>query len=177
MEQHATIEDRGAGHYAQPELEKTILGALAAAGKDVDRLTTGDLAPIDEFHTGGREATAEFAAQLGLRPDMHILDIGCGIGGSARFLAERYGCRVTGIDITDDYVRTAEALARRVGLADRVVYRRASALALPFEPGTFDGATMMHVGMNIEDKPALFARSRSRIPPPRASGDNPQVPP
>jgi len=146
-----------AEHYAQRDLERTILDALVAAGKNLDRLTPSDLAPVEEFHTGGREATVEFAAQLNFAPGMHVLDVGCGIGGASRFLAEQYGCRVTGIDVTDDYVRTAESLARQVGLGDRVTYRRASALDLAFEPGTFDGAYMMHVGMNIEDKPALFA--------------------
>lgn len=156
----ATIEQRVAQHYAQRDLEQTILDALVAAGKDPNRLSPVDLAPVDEFHTGGRDATIEIAAQLDFGREMHILDVGCGIGGASRFFAEQYGCRVTGVDITEDFVRTAEALARRVGLGTRVAYRHASALALPFEPGTFDGAYMMHVGMNIEDKPALFAKVR-----------------
>jgi ubiquinone/menaquinone biosynthesis C-methylase UbiE len=127
-----------------------------ASGKNPDRLAPSDLAPVDEFHTGGREATIELAAQMEIAPGMQLLDIGCGIGGASRFMAETYSCRVTGIDLTEDFVRTAEALARRVGLQGRVSYRHGSALALPFEPGAFDGAYMMHVGMNIEDKPALF---------------------
>jgi ubiquinone/menaquinone biosynthesis C-methylase UbiE len=151
-----SIEQKVARHYARDNLEETILAALVASGKDPDRLATSDLAPVDEFHTGGREATIEFAAQMDLAPGMHLLDIGCGIGGASRFVAETYGCRVTGIDLTEDFVRTADALARRVGLQARVSYRQGSALALPFPPATFDGAYMMHVGMNIEDKPALF---------------------
>jgi len=155
-----STEERVARHYARSDLEQTILDALVASGKDLDRLVPVDLAPVDEFHTGGREATIALAAQIDPTPDMHLLDIGCGIGGASRFFAEEHGCRVTGVDLTPDYVRTAEALARRVGLGARVSYRQASALALPFEPGTFDGAYMMHVGMNIEDKPALFAEAR-----------------
>jgi ubiquinone/menaquinone biosynthesis C-methylase UbiE len=155
-----SVEERVARHYARSDLEQTILDALVASGKDPDRLAPVDLAPVDEFHTGGRQATIEFAAQMDLMPGMHLLDIGCGIGGPSRLFADERGCRVTGIDLTADYVRTAEALARRVGLGGRVSYRHASALALPFEPGTFDGAYMMHVGMNIEDKPALFAEAR-----------------
>lgn len=155
-----SIEERVARHYARSDLEQTILDALVASGKDPDRLAPVDLTPVDEFHTGGRQATIEFAAQMDLMPGMHLLDIGCGIGGPSRLFADERGCRVTGIDLTADYVRTAEALARRVGLGGRVSYRHASALALPFEPGTFDGAYMMHVGMNIEDKVALFAEVR-----------------
>jgi ubiquinone/menaquinone biosynthesis C-methylase UbiE len=156
----SAIEQRVAEHYARNDLEAAILDALVASGKDLDRLAPADLAPVDEFHTGGRQATVEFAAQIDLTPDMHLLDVGCGIGGPSRFFAAEHRCRVTGIDLTPDYVRTAEALARRVGLADRVSYRQASALALPFEPETFDGAYMMHVGMNIENKPGLFAEVR-----------------
>jgi ubiquinone/menaquinone biosynthesis C-methylase UbiE len=157
MGRDASIEHRVAQNYARSDLERIILDAVAASGKDIERLATGDLSPVDEFHTGGRQATAELAAQVGFKPNMHVLDVGCGIGGPSRYFAEMHGCHVTGVDLTDDYVRTANALARRVGLAGRVVYRQASALALPFEPGTFDGAYMIHVGMNIKDKPALFA--------------------
>jgi len=160
MIEHATVELRVAEHYAQSGLEKAILEALVASGKDPDRLTPADLAPVDEFHTAGHQATVELASQLDVTPAMHLLDIGCGIGGPSRFFALERGARVTGIDLTEDYVRTAEALARRVGLADHVSYRQASALALPFNDRAFDGATMMHVGMNIEDKTALFIETR-----------------
>ena len=159
------VEERVARHYARGNLEQTILDALVASGKDLDRLEPSDLSPVDEFHTGGRQATVEFAEQMDVTPAMHLLDIGCGIGGPSRFFAAERGCRVTGIDLTDDYVRTAEALARRVGLDRRVAYRQASAFDLPFEAGTFDGAYMMHVGMNIEDKPRLFAEVRRVIKP------------
>ena len=153
-------EDRVARHYAQGNLEQTILDALVASGKDLDHLTPGDLTPVDEFHTGGREATAAFAEQTGFVAGQHLLDIGCGIGGPSRFFARERGCRVTGIDLTEDYVRTAEALSRRVGLDGQVAYRHASAVALPFADAAFDGAYMIHVGMNIEDKAMLFADVR-----------------
>jgi ubiquinone/menaquinone biosynthesis C-methylase UbiE len=154
------IEHQVSGHYAHTDLERTILDALVASGKNPDRLVPSDLSPVDEFHTGGRPATIEVAAQADFTPGMHLLDIGCGIGGASRYFAAERGCRVTGIDLTQDYVDTADALARRVGLADRVSYWQASALALPFDADAFDGAYMMHVGMNIEDKLALFGEVR-----------------
>jgi ubiquinone/menaquinone biosynthesis C-methylase UbiE len=160
MSRDARTERLVAQHYGQSDLERAILDALVASGKDITRLTSSDLSAVDEFHTGGRQATLELAVQAGFAPGMHVLDIGCGVGGPSRTLAEMHDCRVTGIDLTEDYVRTADVLAERVGLAGRVTYRQASALALPFGPGTFDGATMMHVGMNIDDKPALFAEVR-----------------
>jgi len=154
-----------AGHYERPDLERAILDALASASKDPDRLTAADLAPVDEFHTGGRPATLEFAQAIGATQDMHLLDVGSGIGGPSRVFASRYGCRVTGIDLTEDYVRTATALAARVGLGDLVAYRHASAVDLPFAPGSFDGAYMMHVGMNIQDKAALCREVRRVLRP------------
>jgi len=160
MSPPADTEHRVAQHYARSDLEHAILEALVAAGKDIERLTPDDLSLVDEFHTGGRQATVELATQAGFGPRMHILDIGCGIGGPSRYFVAARGCRVTGIDLTEDYVHVADSLAKRVGLAGRVAYRQASALALPFEAGAFDGAYMMHVGMNIEDKPALFAEVR-----------------
>ena len=155
-----STEDRVARHYGQGDLERRILEALIASGKDPDRLRTEDLTPVEEFHTGGREATAALAEQAGFEAGQHLLDIGCGIGGPSRYFAGERGCRVTGVDLTEDFVRTAEALSRRVGLDDKVSYRQASAIALPFADAAFDGAYMIHFGMNIADKPALFSGVR-----------------
>lgn len=159
------IEQAVARHYAHGSLEQTIMDALAAAGKDLTRLTPRDLAPVDEFHVGGRQATVAFAQQFGLRPGMRLLDIGCGLGGAARYFAHEQGCRVNGIDLSAEYVNVANALAARVGLDETVVCEQGSALALPFEPGGFDAAYMLHVGMNIEDKAKLFAEVRRVLAP------------
>jgi SAM-dependent methyltransferase len=159
------IEQAVAQHYAHGSLEETILDALAAAGKDLKDLTPKDLAPVDEFHVGGRQATMAFAEQFGLRPGMRLLDIGCGLGGAARYFAHEHGCRVTGIDLSPEYVNVTNALAQRVGLDDRVSCELGSALALPFAPGSFDGAYMFHVGMNVENKAKLFAEVRRILAP------------
>lgn len=159
------IEQVVARHYAHGSLEQTILDALAAAGKDLDRLTLKDLAPVDEFHVGGRPATVEFARQFEPKPDMRLLDIGCGLGGAARYFAQEHGCRVTGIDLSEEYVKVANVLAARVGLGERVCCESGSALALLFETGSFDAAYMFHVGMNIENKSRLFAEVRRVLTP------------
>jgi SAM-dependent methyltransferase len=159
------VERLVADHYARGGLEAAILAGLAAAGKDPAHLAVDDLAPVDEFHIGGRAATEALVAQLPLVAGMRLLDIGSGLGGASRFLAARHGCDVTGIDLTADYVAVATMLAGRVGLGDRVRYVEGSALSLPFPEASFDGAVMLHVGMNIADKGALFRGVRRVLRP------------
>ncbi|KGM30710.1 class I SAM-dependent methyltransferase [Inquilinus limosus] len=158
-------EQQVARHYGRSGIEQAILEALRASGKDVDRLAPGDLSGADEFHLGWQAATAELARDLGLGPDLHVLEVGCGIGGPARHFAAAHGCRVTGIDLTAEFVEAAEALTRRCGLAGLVSFRQGSALAMPFPDAEFDAATLIHVGMNIADKAALFAEVRRVLKP------------
>lgn len=159
------IEQALVRHYAHGSLEAAVLDALTAAGKDLNHLTPKDLAPVDEFHVGGRPATKAFAEQFGPRPGMRLLDIGCGLGGAARYFAHEHSCRVSGIDLTAEYVDVANFLAARVGLGERVACVHGSALDLPFPENSFDGAYMLHVGMNIEDKARLFAEVRRVLSP------------
>ncbi len=144
-------------HYARGEIVDSILRALRESGKDIARLTPADLAPIDAFHIRGRAATVELAKLASLEPGLRVLDVGCGLGGSARYLAAEYRCRVTGIDLTGEYVEAASALAELVGLKDSVEFRQASALELPFDDGSFDLVWTEHVQMNIADKRAFYS--------------------
>ena len=144
-----------AGHYARSGLIEAIESGVRQMGKTPDTVTIDDLAPVDEFHIGGRTATEELVEQLGVTPGDHVLDVGCGLGGPARFVAHRFKCRVSGIDLTSDYVETGNRLCEWVGLADRVELRRSSALSMPFQDTKFDAAYMLHVGMNIDDKESL----------------------
>lgn len=159
------VEGFVARHYAHGSLEQAIFGALSASGKDVNHLAPADLAPVDEFHIGGRQATVDFAAHLEIEPGWHLLDIGSGLGGASRYFAHEHRCRVTGIDLTEEYVRVAEVLAKCVGLESQVSYQHGSALAVPFARHTFDGAYMLHVGMNIDNKAALFAEVHRVLKP------------
>jgi MPBQ/MSBQ methyltransferase len=143
-------------HYTRSDLGTTILEALANAGKDIDILKPEDLAPVDEFHIRGREATLELARAVGLDETRHVLDVGSGVGGPSRCIAREFGCRVTGIDLTDEYCRVATMLAERIGLSKLVSYRQGDALNLPFPKGTFDVVWTQHVAMNIPDKAALY---------------------
>ena len=144
-------------HYSRPDLVKGLLEELAKAGHDPSALQVRDLGEFDEFHVGRREASRRLAPLLGLGPDDQLLDVGCGIGGPARFFADATGARVTGIDLTPDFIEAATELTRLVGLAERVRFQLASGTDLPFEDAHFDAATLMHVGMNIEDKRTLLS--------------------
>jgi MPBQ/MSBQ methyltransferase len=152
-------------HYSQGRILDSILRALRETGKDLSRLKPEDLAPVDEFHIRGREASVELARRASFKPGARVLDLGCGLGGSARYLAGEHLCQVTGIDLTQEYVDVASALAGMVGLTDRVAFRQASALDLPFDDGSFDVVWTQHVQMNIEDKKAFYGESARVLRP------------
>lgn len=150
------IEQAVARYYGAKGLLARILAGLEASGKDADNLRPDDLAPVEEFHIGGRKATARAVEKLAPQENHHVLDIGCGIGGTARFMADRIGCRVTGVDLSSEYIAVAQALTARTGLAGKVGYRHASALDMPFDDAVFDAAITIHVAMNIADRAGLY---------------------
>lgn len=149
-------------HYEQGRILDRIKEGLSALGKTPATVTVEDLSPVDEFHIGGRQATGDFLDQLRLRTDDHVLDIGCGIGGAARFAATRYGSTVTGVDLTGEYIETGNTLCSWVGLSNQVTLLHESAVDMPFEDGSFEAAYMLHVGMNIKHKTAL-AKEINRV--------------
>jgi ubiquinone/menaquinone biosynthesis C-methylase UbiE len=152
-------------HYGRGEILDSILRALREMGKEIGRLSPSDLAPVDEFHIRGREATVELANRASLRPGLRVLDVGSGLGGSVRYLASEHHCRVTGIDLTREYVDTAAALAELVGLKGAVEFRQSSASNMPFGDGSFDVVWTEHVQMNIADKRAFYTEiARVLIP-------------
>jgi SAM-dependent methyltransferase len=154
-------------HYTRPNLENTILTALKNAGKDVEQLTVDDLAPIDEFHTRGREATANLASILSknLQSNSHVLDVGAGIGGPSRYLASRFGCHVTGLDLVDEYCRVAASLAKRVNLDNLLTYRQGDATHIPFDDATFDVVWTQHASMNIAYKKRFYSELHRVLKP------------
>ncbi len=154
-----------ADHYTHGSLLNAIEASLAKLGKTTDTVTIDDLGPVEEFHIGGRPATEHFVAQLDFSKEDHILDVGCGLGGAARFVASKYNNMVSGIDLTQEYIDTGNALSTWVDLDDRVNLVQGSALELPFEEEGFDGAYMLHVGMNIEDKHRLFGELHRVLKP------------
>ena len=152
-------------HYSSDGLIERILAALEESGFDTHALTPEILAPIDQFHTGGLPATRKLAAMNEITPGMELLDIGSGVGGAARYLAATYGCRTTGIDLTEAFCRAATVLSERCGLSEATRFYHGSALDLPFADASFDIAWSQNVTMNIEDKAGFFAEAARVVRP------------
>lgn len=141
-------------HYGGDRLAERILQAAAKAG--IETITPEALAPADEFHTRGIEATRELATLVQLKPSDRVLDVGSGLGGPARVIASEFGCTVVGVDITPEFVRSAEVLTERCGLSDRVSFRLGDALDLPFVENEFDVVWTQHAVMNIQQRGTLY---------------------
>ncbi|CDX55945.1 Methyltransferase type 11 [Mesorhizobium plurifarium] len=153
-----------ADHYTVNDLGTLILHALQVSG-NANSLSPIDLAPVDEFHMGGRAATQHVIGMMNLPNHAHVLDVGSGLGGVARYLAAECGCRATGIDLTAEYVRVGTMLTERTGLADKVNLHVGSALEMPWPKANFDAAVTFHVAMNIADRPRLYAEVARVIRP------------
>ena len=149
-------------HYSSGDLLGRLNAALSSDGVDPNHPTLEELAPYDQFHGRGMDATVELADLMPARPNDAILDVGSGIGGPARYVASRFGCRVTGIDLTPEFCEVARHFTGLLGLDDRVSFEVGSALSLPFDDASFNGAYSINVSMNIEDK-AGFHREIARV--------------
>jgi ubiquinone/menaquinone biosynthesis C-methylase UbiE len=160
------MTDHVADHYgAKGSLAKVIAASLRGAGRTLEDLTTTDLAGIDEFHIRGRQATLDLAERMKLDRDARVLDLGSGLGGPARTVAEAYGCRVAGIDLTLAFCEAAATLSSWVGLGDRVTFQQGDATDLPFADHQFDAAMTLHVAMNIAAKDRMYAETRRVLEP------------
>jgi SAM-dependent methyltransferase len=143
--------------YGTGSLRECVGQALQQAGLGQGTLNWSDLVPLDQFHVRGLGATRELAEVLNVDAGSEVLDIGCGLGGPARFLAATYGCRVTGIDLSQPFLDVATTLTERCGLKESVLYQQANALNLPFADASFTLAWTQHVAMNIADRTRFYA--------------------
>jgi len=152
-------------HYGISGILNSILNGLESSGKNLHTLEPNDLSPIDEFHTRGKESTIEIANLAQLQPHHTVLDVGCGLGGSARYIANEYGCSVVGIDLTDEYVDVAKKLTEFVKLSDKVSFKQGSAIELPFPSENFDIVWTEHTQMNISDKEKFYGEMSRVLKP------------
>ncbi|MBK0393783.1 class I SAM-dependent methyltransferase [Ramlibacter algicola] len=161
MEQQSAI----AGHWAKGDVYAQVIATLEKMGKPLRGLTVEDLAPVDHFHARGFPATVDLADRLTIDAGDQVLDIGCGIGGPARYIATRFGCHVTGIDLTPTFVAAGRKLTALLELEDRVAMEEGDAQHLPYADGRFDGALAQHVTMNIPDRSRFFAEAARVLKP------------
>lgn len=152
-------------HYSAFGFTERIKAALTTSAPESQLLTVAQLAPLDQFHTRGIVATAELAGAVGLDAFTRVLDLGCGIGGPARYLATTFGCKVTGVDLSPGFIDAATYLTARCGLSDRVTFQVGEALHLPFDDASFDAVFLQHVAMNIADRTALYREMRRILAP------------
>jgi sarcosine/dimethylglycine N-methyltransferase len=143
-------------YWSRPQLGERLLDAVVASGLDIHTATPEELAPLDQFHGGGKDATRALADQAGVRAGMRVLDVGGGLAGPARMLAVEYGAHVTVADLTADYLRAGALLTVRMGLAEQVQLCCGHALNLPFPDGSFDLVWTQNSGMQIADKVGLY---------------------
>ena len=146
--------------YATGLSRHNIERALVTFGKDLNHMRPSDLGELEDFHTLGRMATRQLADLAEITSHDEVLDAGSGIGGTARFLADQYGCRVATIDLTEEYCDTAGWLNRLVGLDDRISVRQGDVTVLPFARASFDVVVSQHVQMNVADKGRLYQQAR-----------------
>ena len=154
--------ERARQHYGRGGLLGRIEAALRANGDPVEKFAVEALYPLDQLHSRQLNATKEHAARLRLDESKHVLDVGSGIGGPARYMATTFGCHVTGIDLTEEFVAVARELTRRCGLSARVTFELGDAMAMPFADQSFDACSCLHVAMNIADKRRLLGET-SRV--------------
>ena len=154
-----------AEHWGTADVYGLILSALKHASKPLEGLTVEDLAPVDHFHARGFPATVELADRLSIQAGQHILDIGCGLGGPARYMAKRFRCTVSGVDITKPFVEAGHKLTALVGMEAEVKIELGDGQHLPHADACFDGAYTQHVTMNVADRPGFFAEAYRVLKP------------
>lgn len=129
---------------------------MQAAGKNPEQLNPDELAPVDQFHIRGKEATLELIRLAGLQAEMEVLGVGGGLGGTARLLAAEQACRVTVLDLTEEYCRVGAMLTARTGRVIASASNRAMPLVMAFPNAHFDAVWTQHSSMNIADRARLY---------------------
>jgi len=143
-------------HYLKEALYEDIIKRLTEQNISLNNVKRADIAGADEFHVRGAAVSRELANSIDIK-GVTVLDVGCGLGGPCRMLAEEYNCKATGIDLSSEYIRTANKLSELVNLNDKTTFIKADATNLPFENETFDVVWTQHVQMNIPDKEKFYS--------------------
>jgi ubiquinone/menaquinone biosynthesis C-methylase UbiE len=116
-------------------------------------------------HLGALDATDEIRNLCQIGPDCLVLDVGCGVGMTATYLAKTIGCHVTGIDLREGMIARSNERAEREGVTDIVSFRVADATALPFDDGAFDVVMCESVLALVEDQARVLAEMHRVLKP------------
>ena len=151
-----TLNKNIENHYFKSSLLEDILKRLEEKGVDLNNVKRTDIAGVDEFHVRGAAVSKELANAINMN-GLNVLDVGCGLGGPCRMLAEEFNCTATGIDLSNEYIRTATGLSKLVKLDDKTTFIQGDATELPFDDNVFDVVWTQHVQMNIPDKIKFYS--------------------
>ncbi len=143
-------------HYLKERLFEDILDRLKSQNIALDNVKRSDIAGTDEFHVRGAAVSRELANSIHLN-GLKVLDVGCGLGGPCRMLADEYNCQTTGIDLSNEYIRTANKLSELVHLNHSTTFVQGNATELPFADSSFDVVWTQHVQMNIPNKKKFYS--------------------
>jgi ubiquinone/menaquinone biosynthesis C-methylase UbiE len=138
-----------------PISEARVLAAVAGHGL-TGPVTADDLFEFDQDHYGGLAAVDTLARRAGVGPSSRVLDLCAGLGGPARFLANRRGSAVVALELHAGRAAGAARLNRMVKQT-RVTVVRADATTLPFAQGAFDACVSQEALLHIAAKPAVLA--------------------
>ena len=150
------LNDRLNRHYYKDRLYEEIVSQLQIMGVDLTQVKRFDISTVDEFHVRGAVVSKELAHCIDIK-EKKVLDVGCGLGGPCRMLAEEYNCDVTGIDLSGEFIRTAKGLSKLVGLDHKTTFVQGDATELPFEDAYFDIVWTQHVQMNVPNKGKFYS--------------------
>ncbi|HET9661460.1 MAG TPA: class I SAM-dependent methyltransferase [Thermomicrobiales bacterium] len=154
-----------ASHYTAEDVVQRIDALLREQGIDPAHPTLDSLAPYDNFHSRGLEATLDLIALANFPAGARVLDIGGGLGGPARVLADRAKVQVTVLDLTPSFIEQGRILTERVGMSDQVAFELGDGTAMPFADESFDGVWTQHSTMNIPDKRGLYSEIHRVLKP------------
>ncbi len=141
--------------YVCTNLYKDIVVRLEEQNIDLNQVTRAHIAGVDEFHVRGVQVTKELVQEIDFQ-NLNVLDVGCGLGGPARMLADEFNCTVSGIDMSHDFIDAAQKLSALVKTNGSTEFVQGDALDLPYSDNCFDVVWTQHVQMNIEDKTKFY---------------------
>ena len=145
--------------WTRGDIFSRVHQAMSETGLINKKLEIEELFPIDQYHARGIAATVDLGKRMPISKNQKIIDIGCGLGGPARYYAKEFKCFITGIDITPSFIEIGNEFNRLTSMSDNVELLVGNGEVLDFDNETFDGAYSQHVTMNISNREKFFSEA------------------